>query len=495
MPFKAKNSHRMPHDSIKDGIDSTLLTFIIVELMLEQSYGLTFFLKSQSGKSENVRYVYVRVTVDGVPRETSTKRKWEVARWDQTRERASGTKEDAKSLNYYLDTLTTSISNYKTELLRGGKKITASSIIDFLKGKDPSSLKVLEEFQKHNDRMEKLVPSEYARGTYKRFVTARSHVQEFILFKFQRDDIEFRELNYEFVQDYDFYLRSVRKCGNNTTIKYIRNLKKIVLDAVARDIIPKDPFKLYKGKIIKPKKKPLTKAELKNLENKKFENERLSTIRDIFLFQCYTGLAYIDVFQLKKHDIKEADDGRLWIMSSRQKSKSTTDIPLLPKALEIMQKYKSHPICIERDAVLPVKSNQKMNAYLKEIATLCNIDTALNTHKARRTFASTVTLNNGVPISIVKEMLGHSSVKQTEDYAMTEQETVGHEMRKLAKRLSVSSATNKAPDISDLIQKLEKELIDLKDYNKNPLDNSSNISQKLAQFEEGLNSLKAQVDH
>jgi len=381
MLFKAKNSHRIQGDSIENGINSTLLTFKIVELMLEQSYGLTFFLKSQSGKSDTIRYVYLRVIVDGIPRETTTKRKWEVDRWDQTRERASGTREDAKSLNYYLDTLVTNINNYKTKLIRGGKKITASLIIDFLKGKSPSSLRVLEEFQKHNDRMKRLVPTEYAEGTYKRFVTARSHVQEFVLFKYQKDDIEFRELNYEFVQDYDFYLRSVRKCSNNTTIKYIRNFKKIILDAVARDIIPKDPFTLYKAKIIKPKKKPLTKAELRNLENKRFENERLSTIRDIFLFQCYTGLAYIDAYQLKKYDIKEGDDGRLWIMSSRQKSKSTTDIPLLPKAIEIMEKYKAHPICLQRNSVLPVKSNQKMNAYLKEIATLCNIDTALNTHK------------------------------------------------------------------------------------------------------------------
>jgi Phage integrase SAM-like domain len=187
--------------------------------MLENSFGLNFFLKSQSGRSENLRYVYVRVTVDGIPKETSTKRKWDITRWDHTQDRASGTKEDAKSINYFLDTLTTNISNYKTELILRGKKITASAIIDFVKGRDSSSLKVLEEFQKHNDRMLKLVPDEYAEGTYKRYVTARSHVQEFILFKFQRDDIEFRELNYEFIVDYEFYLRSVRKCSNNTTIK------------------------------------------------------------------------------------------------------------------------------------------------------------------------------------------------------------------------------------------------------------------------------------
>jgi integrase len=237
----------------------------------------------------------------------------------------------------------------------------------------------------------------------------------------------------------------------------------------------------------------LTKVELCILENKNFENERLSTIRDIFLFQCYTGLAYIDAFQLKKHDIREGNDGRLWIMSSRQKSKSPTDIPLLPKALEIMDKYKSHPVCIQRNAVLPVRSNQKMNAYLKEIAAICNIGSTLNTHKARRTFASTVTLNNGVPISIVKEMMGHSSVKQTEAYALTEQETVGHEMTKLAKRLSEPApATNELQSFSDMIKKLENELTILKTKNIAPLPDSD-IANELVQFEMALNLLKSRI--
>ena len=461
--------------------------------MLEQSFGLNFFLKSQSGKSENLRYVYVRVTVDGIPKETSTKRKWDITRWEKNLERASGSKEDAKSLNYFLNTLKTNVNNYKTELILRGKKITASTLIDFVKGKDASSLKVLEEFQKHNDRMLKMVPDEYADGTHKRYVTARSHVQEFILFKFQKDDIEFRELNYEFIIDYEFYLRSVRKCNNNTTLKYIRNFKKIVLDAVAKDILLKDPFKLFKGKITKTQKKPLTKAEMRILENKDFENERLSTIRDIFLFQCYTGLAYIDAFQLKKHDIKEGNDGRLWIMSFRQKSKSVTDIPLLPKALEILNKYKSHPVCLQRNAVLPVKSNQKMNAYLKEIAAICNIGSTLNTHKARRTFASTVTLNNGVPISIVKEMMGHSSVKQTEAYALTEQETVGHEMTKLAKKLSTPIGSEKNKTIETQIRKLESELAALKKNNAKS-SHDDDITLKLSQFEENLNLFKVLIN-
>ncbi|MDQ1803048.1 site-specific integrase [Chryseobacterium sp. CKR4-1] len=461
--------------------------------MLEISYGLTFFLKSPKRKSDLFRYVYVRITVDGVPKETSTKRKWDMRRWDQNLERAIGTKEDARSLNFFLDSLELKVGNFKTELVNTGKTITAARIIEFIKGHEPSKAKVLEEFQKHNDEMQALVPEEYSKGTHTRYVTARSHVEEFIKFKYKKEDLEFRELNYEFITDYEFYLKTVRECANNTALKYISNFKKIVLRAIAKEIIPNDPFKLFKGKKTKIKKKPLTKGELQLLENKDFSSDRLSTIRDIFVFQCYTGLAYIDAYQLKKTDIKEGNDGRLWIMSSRQKSKSNTDIPLLPKALEIMNKYKDNALCISRGSILPVKSNQKMNEYLKEIATLCGINTSLNTHKARRTFASTITLNNGVPINVVKEMLGHHSVKQTEDYAITEQETISREMIELKERLSGSetSQIENDGDIARLLNHLNREFESLKLAQQTGEQNA--FKKKLAQLEASFNKFKAGI--
>lgn len=179
---------------------------------------------------------------------------------------------------------------------------------------------MLEEFQNHNDEIFALISTGgFSKGTYERYVTARSHVKEFMKFKYNRDDFDFRELNYSFVTDYEFYLKTVRRCSNNTTLKYIANFKKIVLRAVAKDIIQKDPFILFKSKKTKLDKRPLTTKELLILENKKFNTERLSIVRDIFVFQCYTGLSYIDVKQLKYTKIKEESDGSLWIMSNRQK--------------------------------------------------------------------------------------------------------------------------------------------------------------------------------
>ena len=454
--------------------------------MLEQSYGLNFFLKSSNVKNKSIRYVYLRITVDGISKETSTKRKWDINRWDQKEGKAIGTKEDARALNYFLESLTTKINFHKIDLLNNDVIISAKDLINFVNGRFKKRNKILEEFLEHNNEIAKLVVTkEYSKGTHERYVTARSHVQEFIKYKYKVDDLEFNALNYEFIKNYDLYLKTIRGCSSNTSLKYISNFKKIVLRAVAKEIIPKDPFKLFVGKKTKIKKKPLTFNELRRIEDKKFDSERLAIVRDIFVFQCYTGLCYIDAYQLTWNDIKENENGNMWIMSSRQKSKSDTDIPLLSKALEIMGKYKNHPLCSLKNTVLPGRSNQKMNEYLKEIAVLCGINSTLNTHKARRTFASTITLNNGVPIHVVKEMLGHHSVKQTEDYAITEQQTIAREMKELENRLSKHK--EKIPfDFLDRIEKLEIEFNLLK---KN-IESKSSFNTKCREFEKMLEDLK-----
>jgi integrase len=428
--------------------------------MLESSFGLVFFLKIPRNESK-IRVVYLRITVDGIPKETSTKRKWDISRWDQKLERAIGSKEDAKSINFFLDSLILKINQYKTENMYNGKLITAQKVMDYILGKNAARAKVVEEFQKHNDEMTALLGKGYAKGTFDRFTITINHLRTFIRLKFNAEDLEFSDLNLAFIKDFEFYLRSVRNCSNNTTLKYIANFKKIVIRAIDNEVILKDPFKNFKGKKSKIIKKPLSTQELYELERHYFSTERLNVVRDVFVFQCYTGLAYIDVYQLKKTDIKVGIDKQAWIMSERQKTGSSTNVPLLPQALKIIEKYKEHPLCLQRGTVLPVASNQKMNEYLKEIALLCAFPFTLNTHMARRTFGSTVPLQNNVPINVVKEMLGHSSVKQTEAYAITEQVTVGREMALLNKRINKTDPVMCESDLA-ILTRLEKEIKKIK---------------------------------
>jgi integrase len=428
--------------------------------MLETSFGLSFFLKSSQKKS-NIRFIYLRVTVDGIPKETSTKRKWDAGRWDVKSERAAGNKQDARTLNHFLDTMEMKINKYRTDLIYTEKTITAQRIIDFVLGRVMSKAMLLEEFKKHNEEMLALVGKDYAPATHKRYETARSHVTQFIQYKYNSEDIELRDLDYDFVSSYELYLKTVRNCVNNSALKYIACLQKVINRAIDKNLITQDPFKAFKRRITPTNKKPLTAGELYRLETVEISTPRLETVRDIFVFQCYTGLAYIDAYQLRKTDIRTGIDGEQWIISERHKTGNETNIPLLPKALEIIEKYKNHPLCISRGAVLPVASNQKMNAYLKEIADLCGFKCELNTHKARRTFGSTVTLNNDVPIHVVKEMLGHRSIRQTESYALTAEQTIGKQMKMLGDKLGKPDSTMPEEGLQ-LISKLERELRELK---------------------------------
>lgn len=405
--------------------------------MLETSFGLSFFLKP-SAKESNSRYLYLRITVNGVRKEISTKRKWDPKRWDAKSERAIGAKEDARSLNLFLDTLVMKINQFKTDLIYTEKTITAQRIIDFILGRVVSKALLLEEFQNHNDEMRLLVPVDYALATYKRYHYTREHVRNYITYKYTAEDIELRDLDYDFISGFEIYLKTIRNCNNNSALKYISCLRKIIFRAMDKNIIPSDPFRAFKRKKTKTLKNPLSLQELITLENHAFSTQRLTTIRDIFVFQCYTGLAYIDIYNLRKSDIGIGVDGKYWILSSRKKTGNETPIPLLPTALELIEKYQSHPVCLERESVFPVSSNQKMNEYLKEIATLCGLERDLNTHLARHTFATTITLTNGVPIETVSKMLGHSSIRTTQVYAKVIEQKIGEDMDRLQTRLTAN---------------------------------------------------------
>lgn len=247
--------------------------------------------------------------------------------------------------------------------------------------------------------------------------------------------MELRRLNYEFISEYAYCLKTERRCNHNTTVKYLANFKKIVLHCVKLGWLAKDPFYGYKLTKKEVERVFLNKEELQRLHEKKLPIERLELVKDIFLFSCYTGLAYIDVQQLKVGQIVTGIDNEKWIFTKRQKTGSPTRLPLLDPALEILQKHEDHPRRVCQGFALPVLSNQKMNAYLKEIADLCGITKELTFHIARHTIATTVTLTNGVPIESVSKMLGHKSLRQTQHYAKIVDLKISLDMKQLKDKL------------------------------------------------------------
>jgi site-specific recombinase XerD len=403
--------------------------------MLEKSFGLLFYLKQSKNQKKGPLYIYLKITVDGKSVELSSKRKCDPTKWNSAGARAMGTKEDARELNYFLDALELQIFQAKRSLIEADREVSAQAIKDILTGNVEKRKKILEVFSVHNAQMKALQGVDFAASTMQRYNISYNHTRDFIKWKYGTDDRDIKDLDHEFISQYAFWLKTVRNCDHNTTMKYLVNFKKIVLICVKSKWLPGDPFSNFKLTRKPLERTALTDAELQRITEKDFENVRLSNVRDIFLFSCYTGLAYIDVKNLKRGDIQKGVDGEQWIFINRQKTNALSRIPLLKEAMRIIKKYDKHPKCIVNGVVLPVLTNQKMNSYLKEIADCCGIKVELTYHIARHTFATTVTLNNGVPIETVSKMLGHATIKQTQHYAKTLDFKVSEDMNRLKKRL------------------------------------------------------------
>lgn len=403
--------------------------------MLEKTFSLLVYLKKPKFFRKNDPYqIYLRITVNGVPVALSAKRTWDPSRWNSRSGRASGTKEDAKSLNLFLDVLTNKVHEARRGLIDANKDLTALAIKNSLLGIDDRKY-ILKEFKAHNEQIKALVPEEYSPGTLDLFERTLLHVERFIEWKYQAPDLDIRKLDYDFINQFSFWLKSERKCQHNTTIKYLTYFKKIVLLCVKRRWLRQDPFSEFSLAKRYTERPYLTERELVTIAQKIFPTDRLSIVRDVFLFSCYTGLAYADVQKLKRSEIVVGFDGEKWIDTTRQKTNSISKIPLLPVSQSIIAKYDDHPVCLVKGTVLPILSNQKMNAYLKEIADTCGINKNLTFHVARHTFATTVTLGNGVPIESVSKMLGHKNLKQTQHYAKILDAKVGEDMMLLKKRM------------------------------------------------------------
>lgn len=251
--------------------------------------------------------------------------------------------------------------------------------------------------------------------------------------KYKKNDIPVKDVDHKFITGLEYYLKTTRKCAHNSAIKYITNFKKIIRIAYANDWIDKDPFLHWKAELKIVEREFLAEEEIQKIIKLELKMERLDQVRDIFIFCCYTGLAYVDVKKLEDSDIVIGIDGERWIKTRRSKTDTRSNIPLLPTAIAIIEKYSTHN---DSDKLLPVLSNQKMNAYLKEIADVCGIEKNLTFHLARHTFATTVTLTNGVPIESVSKTLGHKSLKTTQHYAKILDRKVSDDMAILKEKLS-----------------------------------------------------------
>lgn len=381
--------------------------------------------------------VYARVTCQGKRFEISSGCVILIKHWNKYAGRVTGNSKEATLVNTVIERLKIRILDIQTTLLLLGKEVTVAEIKKHYYGVEERKFTIVEVFTDHNEKMKSLIGKSFAKGTWERYETSLRHTVEFMQWKYKVGDMPVDQINPDFINSYEYWLRTVRGCANNTAVKYILNFQKIVNICISNEWITKNPFIGYRSKIETVTPKFLSAEDLEKVYSKNFRSQRLTTVRDMFIFSCYTGLAYIELKNLSKDNFTTGIDGNLWLKTTRHKTKVPVSVPVLDIPIDILQKYSDHPKCLNSNKALPVISNQKVNDYLKEISALCDLDFELTFHAARHTFATTVTLSNGVPFETVSRMLGHKTLRMTQHYAKVLDNKISADMQALKEKLNI----------------------------------------------------------
>lgn len=398
--------------------------------MIREDLIILFYIKRNKLLQNGEAPIFVRITIDEQRVEFGIRKSVDLALWDSRNRRVKGVSKKSIQLNHQIEKIEMQIRSVYELLALDGDLVTPIMIKEKIVGKAKIKHPILQVFQEHNLQAKKLEGIDFAPDTLQRYETSYMHTKEFIKKVYRREDMTFSEINHQFIKNYEMYFKVERGCSHNTTIKYIKNFKKIVRIALANGWLKKDPFSNIKYTLTDVDTVYLDEKELDKMRFKELSNQRIARVKDVFVFCCFTGLAFADAKSLSWSDIVDRN-GKQWIIKRRQKTKQESMVPLLPAAKAIIEKYENDPELQVKALLLPVLSNQKMNNYLKEISTLCGINKEISTHSARHTFATTVTLSNGISLEAVSKMLGHSSIDMTKRYARIREKLIETNMKKI----------------------------------------------------------------
>ena len=405
--------------------------------MERTTFGLLFYIRRDKTNKKGEAPVFMRLTINGERADASIKRFIEPHAWNSAKGKANEKSRGGKDLNLYLDAISANILRIQRDLELDKKEVSAQIILNRYLGKEQSDRHTLMEvFRAHNEKCRALSGISLAPATVIRYETTLRLTEEFLQKNYKKEDCYLDEITNQFIEDFEFFLKTVRRCCHNTTTKYLLNFKKIIRIALAKGWMKKDPFAQVHFHFEPVEREFLEKQELKAMLNKEITITRLAQVRDIFCFCCLTGLAFTDVQQLKAEHLVADIHGKIWIRKARQKTKNMCNIPLLDEAQKIIDRYRDHPYCQTHGVLLPVCSNQKMNSYLKELADICGIRKNLSTHCARHTFA-TLTLASGATIDNVAKMLGHANVNMTRRYAKVLDSSIMRDMEAVAENMAL----------------------------------------------------------
>jgi len=402
-----------------------------------QTFTILFWI-NKSRSANDLAELYARVTVNGKRTNIGLKRKVDILLWDSINKKAKGNTREAKEINNYINLVQSRLFNIYQDLKYKGELITPQLVKTLYNGENINSKSLLELLEYHNRKIEKTL----APGTIRNFGITENYVNRFLKQKLKTTDVNLNQLNYKFISDLEMFLVNYypkghpRAMSHNTVMKHLQRLRKIVNLAYQLEWIEKDPFIRWKPTFEQRQRDFLGQNELSNLETYHFPIDRLDRVRDLFVFSCYTGISYSDIMGLTKNNLIIGMDGKSWIATKRLKTKTTVRVPLLEPAQKILDKYEGHPVTIHSGTLLPKITNEKTNLYLKEIADAVGIKKNLTFHMARHTFATTVTLSNGVPIETVSKLLGHTKLATTQIYARVLDKKLSEDMMDLQLKLN-----------------------------------------------------------
>jgi site-specific recombinase XerD len=390
-------------------------------------------------KQENST-IMVRVTIRGKRADWSLGKKVNSEHWISGAGVLKTSAKESKIVNPYLNQVRGEIQSHFNILSSQYKEVTPDMVRDAFLGIDKQKIKqhtLIEAFDLHNSKMkEKALIGKMSMKTWRRLDISRGKIIAFLSQEMKCNDIQLNEIKLSFASEFEHFLTVHHKLQSNTTMKYIKILKQILNYAISLEWIHSNPLNSFRCSYQSPDRVVLTQEEIDVMYNKEMPNTRLEHVRDVFIFACYTGYAFSDVALLESSSVVRGIDGEMWIQANRVKTNVKENVMLLDIPLNIINKYKEHKICITKNKLLPVISNQHYNSYLKEIAVICNINKHLTSHIARHTFATTVTLANGISLESVSAMLGHASIKTTQIYAKVVQSKLSSEMMGLKERIN-----------------------------------------------------------
>ncbi len=399
--------------------------------MERKRFCVTFFLRRARTNKAGLAPILARITTNGISKEVYIQCSVPVDKWNQSKECATGRDKLCQQVNAYLNEYRARVLGIRQELISKGREGNCIEIKNLLLNPTAQSKQFLSEFGQYCEKRQGEVGVRITQLTANKYHRLYRYLKEYTTERCKKDDLPLTAVDYAYIDGLNTFMQTAHNCKNNGAVNLLCCLKNFMLYALRNEWIEKNPFQHYKMKPEHNKDKDhLTKAELETLINKPLPNERLERIRDVFAFCCLTGLAFTDADHLRPEHIGADANGTLWIHKPREKTAIMSRIPLLPYTISLLRKYESDKTCRERGRMLPIPSNNKMNAYLKEIATICNIDKTLTTHVARHTFAC-LAVEYGMPIDVLAKILGHSNTNMTRHYAKFSEQLIGREMQKI----------------------------------------------------------------